>query len=63
MSREKDKDKIRDEGFGMGTCASGRKSGRRKSFHTLRKPLTGRDGESFRTTEGNTTGAWKAKWR
>ena len=39
----------------------GSHEGGKVSTHT---PLTGRDGESFRTTEGNaTTGAWKAKWR
>ena len=50
------------------TCTSGRDLWRRKSFHTLGSPFTGRDegwrGGSFGATkESSATGVQRAKWR
>ena len=52
------------KGFQTGICVPGKEWWRRKSVCTLRNPLTGGDGGSFRNPWGNTaTGAPKAKER
>lgn len=62
--RTEDIEKWRDKGLGTGTCALGRKPRRMKSFLILGNPFMGRDGQSFVTSERNTsTGPQKAEWR
>ena len=68
QGREKEKRKKQSQKNRDGICTSGRELLRRKSFHTLGCPFTGRDGGSaggnFGAMEDSTaTGVQMAKWR